>query len=233
MNNESNKPLNPATDINNPNLDNTHLDNTHLDNTTDKKIEDHASEHKLPAPDDVTSQGSNTATGVNHLAGTNVNKGSGYLELLEERPVVNTERLDVGKVTVTKHARTRTIDVPIELVEEYITVATAYEDSESQDMLSGNFDDKDILRHVEPTLDSKAVVTINGKQVEIGDAPVEIVLSRQVATITKDTYAIQEIDISKTKHTHTDTIQVELKHEELDVKEEGLLEHENQQALKK
>ena len=68
MNNESNKPLNPATDINNPNLDNTHLDNTHLDNTTDKKIEDHASEHKLPAPDDVTSQGSNTATGVNHLA---------------------------------------------------------------------------------------------------------------------------------------------------------------------
>ena len=34
MNNESNKPLNPATDINNPNLD-----NTHLDNTTDKKIE--------------------------------------------------------------------------------------------------------------------------------------------------------------------------------------------------
>ena len=96
-----------------------------------------------------------------------------------------------------------------------------------------SFDDKDILRHVEPTLDSKAVVTINGKQVEIGDAPVEIVLSRQVATITKDTYAIQEIDISKTKHTHTDTIQVELKHEELDVKEEGLLEHENQHTLKK
>ena len=28
MNNESNKPLNPATDINNPNLDNTHLDNS-------------------------------------------------------------------------------------------------------------------------------------------------------------------------------------------------------------
>ena len=48
----------------------------------------------------------------------------GHLELLEERPVVNKERLDVGKVTVTKHTRTKTIDVPIELVEEYITVRT-------------------------------------------------------------------------------------------------------------
>ncbi len=82
------------------------------------------------------------------------------------------------------------------------------------------------MRHVEPSLDSKAVVTINGKQVEIGDAPVEIVLSRQVATITKDTYAIQEIDISKTTHTHTDTIAVELKHEELEVSEEGFLKHD-------
>ena len=137
----------------------------------------------------------------------------GYLELLEERPVVNKERLDVGKVTVTKHTRTKTIEVPIELVEEYITVRTEFQDAESQDLLSGNYDEKDVLRHVEPSLDSKAVITINDKQVEIGDAPIEIVLSRQVATVTKETYAVQEIDISKTVHTHTDTIQVTLKHE--------------------
>lgn len=182
------------------------------------KVEDHVDDHNLPARNLVDS---------NDVVAATINSGNGYLELLEERPVVNKERLDVGKVTVTKHSRTRTIEVPIELVEEYITVTTAYHNSESQDLLSGNFDEKDILRHVEPALDSKAVVTINGKQVDIGDAPVEIVLSRQVATITKDTYAIQEIDISKTKHTHTDTIQVELKHEELDVSEEGFLEHEN------
>ena len=187
-------------------------------NDSFNKVEDHVDEHNLPARNLVDS---------NDVVAATVNSGNGYLELLEERPVVNKERLDVGKVTVTKHSRTRTIEVPIELVEEYITVTTAYHDSESQDLLSGNFDEKDILRHVEPALDSKAVVTINGKQVDIGDAPVEIVLSRQVATITKDTYAIQEIDISKTKHTHTDTIQVELKHEELDVSEEGFLEHEN------
>lgn len=157
----------------------------------------------------------------------------GYLELLEERPVVNKERLDVGKVTVTKHLRTKTIQVPIELIEEYITVRTDYHDSESQDLLSGNYDDKDILRHVEPSLDSKAVVTINGAQVEIGDAPIEIILSRQVATITKDTYVIQEVAIEKTTHTHTDSIEVELKHEELDVNEEGYLAHQQNPTQKK
>ena len=166
-----------------------------------------------------------------NLLGTN-NKG-GYLELLEERPVVNKERLDVGKVTVTKHSRNKTIQVPIELVEEYITIRTDYQDSESQDLLSGNYEDKDILRHVEPSLDSKAVVTINGKQVEIGDTPIEIIVSRQVATITKDTYVIQEVAIEKTTHTHTDSIEVELKHEELDVTEEGYLAHQQNPAQKR
>ena len=156
---------------------------------------------------------------------TNNTVNVGHLELLEERPVINKERLDVGKVTVTKHSRTKTVEVPIELVEEYITIRTEYHDAESQDLLSGNYDEKDILRHIEPSLDSKAVVTINGKQIEIGDEPIDIVLSRQVATITKDTYAIQDIEINKSTHVHTDSIQVELKHEELDVTEEGLLAH--------
>lgn len=209
-----------------------------------EQIANHSSENKLPAPDLSATDLSNTnqqqtvpsrsqeglennlSTDLaNHQTDTGNN---GYLELLEERPVINKERLDVGKVTVTKHRRTKTIEVPIELIEEYITVRTDYQDAESQDLLSGNYDDKDILRHVEPSLDSKAVVTINGKQVEIGDAPIEIVLSRQVATITKDTHVIQEIEINKTTHTHTDSIQVALQHEELDVKEEGYLAHEQQ-----
>jgi len=209
-----------------------------------EQIANHSGENKLPAPDLSATDLSNTnqqqtvssstqeglennlsANLANHQTDTG---NGGYLELLEERPVINKERLDVGKVTVTKHRRTKTIEVPIELVEEYITVRTDYQDAESQDLLSGNYDDKDILRHVEPSLDSKAVVTINGKQVEIGDAPIEIVLSRQVATITKDTHVIQEIEINKTTHTHTDSIQVALQHEELDVKEEGYLAHEQQ-----
>lgn len=209
-----------------------------------EQIASHSGENKLPAPNlsatdlsDTNQQqtvSSSTQEGLENNLSTNLANyqtdtgNGGYLELLEERPVINKERLDVGKVTVTKHRRTKTIEVPIELVEEYITVRTDYQDVESQDLLSGDYDDKDILRHVEPALDSKAVVTINGKQVEIGDAPIEIVLSRQVATITKDTHVIQEIEINKTTHTHTDSIQVALQHEELDVKEEGYLAHEQQ-----
>ena len=209
-----------------------------------EQIANHSGENKLPAPDlsatDLSNTNqqqtvsSSTQQGLANNLSTNLANhqtdtgNGGYLELLEERPVINKERLDVGKVTVTKHRRTKTIEVPIELVEEYITVRTDYQDVQSQDLLSGDYDDKDILRHVEPSLDSKAVVTINGKQVEIGDAPIEIVLSRQVATITKDTHVIQEIEINKTTHTHTDSIQVALQHEELDVKEEGYLAHEQQ-----
>jgi stress response protein YsnF len=207
----------------NNNNDNINDAPDHLSTTHTPQITDHSGENKLPTADSMTESAHKIGT-----AAATVNKPGhvGYLELLEERPVINKERLDVGKVMVTKHSRTKTIDVPIELVEEYITIQTDYYDAESQDILSGNYDEKDILRHVEPSLDSKAVVTINGKQVEIGDAPVEIVLSRQVATITKDTYAVQEVAVSKTTHTHTDNIQVELRHEELDVQEEGFLAHD-------
>ena len=187
----------------------------------DKKIASNNQNFSINQVDDIGSNsiGNNNIDSINHNVG--------HLELLEERPVVNKERLDVGKVTVTKHTRTKTIDVPIELLEEYITIRTEYHDSKSQELLSGSYDERDVLRYVEPSLDSKAVVTVNGRQIEIGDGPIEIVLSRQVATITKDTYAIQEIDINKTTHTHTDSIQVELKHEELDVKEEGFLAHDS------
>ena len=181
------------------------------------------SQDSLETPKDMLGQEQLAATQntVSNNAGQ-----VGYLELLEERPVVNKERLDVGRVTVTKHTRTKTIEVPIDLIEEYITVRTEFRDAESQDLLSGNYDEKDVLRHVEPSLDSKAVITINDKQIELGDEPIDIVVSRQVATVTKETYAVQEVNISKTVHTHTDSIQVTLKHEELDVKEEGFLDHE-------
>ena len=148
-----------------------------------------------------------------------------HIELLEERAVVSKERLDVGKVTVTKHQRTKTIQVPVELVEEVLTIKTDYYDADSKALLTGSYDEQDILRHVEPSLETVAVVTVNGKRIEVGNEPVEIVLSRQVATIAKETYAVQEIDIEKSIHTHTDTIAVKLKYEELDVKEEGFLDH--------
>lgn len=150
----------------------------------------------------------------------------GKLELLEERAVVHKERLDVGKVIATKHTRTKTVNVPIELVEEVLTVTTTYEDADSQSLLQGDYNDEDVIRHVEPVLDSTATVTINGHRVEVGDEPIEIVLSRQVAIINKETHVVQEVEIEKTVHTHKDSIAVELQREELDIQEEGFLSHD-------
>ncbi|WP_199508891.1 MULTISPECIES: YsnF/AvaK domain-containing protein [unclassified Psychrobacter] len=202
-NDPKNRPLNPK-----------------IDDTNTAKISNHNHENQLPPLEKDNDSHIDTAIDHHKVEEDFI----GRLELLEERPVVTKERIDVGKVTVTKYTRTKSITVPIELVEEYLTIRTDYNDTDSQELLSGSYDDKDIVRHVTPSLGSKAVVTINGKEVDISDEPLEIVLSRQVANITKDTYAVQEVSVSKTTHTHTDSIQVELQHEALDVQEEGLVE---------
>lgn len=223
MNNNTNSGQTPHNDNqNNYNKDGLDTQLSPLDSVKTKtaKLVDHSSENKLPTPDKASQQISASAS-VN-----NMNQG-GRLELLEERPVVNKERLDVGKVTVTKHTRTKTINVPIELIEEYITVETQYSDEDSKALLVGNYDDQDIVKYVNPTLASHAVVTINGNKVQLGDAPIEIVISRQVAVITKDTHVIQDVEISKTTHVHTDTIPVTLQHEKLEVFEEGFLDHKS------
>lgn len=196
-------------------------------------LTDDSSSHKLPAAEAARLQNNTAHDSLSSAKPSNpsnpqaqaAQKIGGHLELLEERPVVSKERVDVGKVVVTKHTRTKTVNVPIELLEEYITVQTEFSNDEQQDLLTGNYEDKDVVRHVAPTLDNKAVVTINGNQVEIGDSPVEIVISRQIATVTKDTYVVQEVNVSKTTHTHTDSVAVALQHEELEVTEEGFLSH--------
>jgi len=150
----------------------------------------------------------------------------GTIELLEERAVVDKERLDIGKVTVTKQVRTKTINVPVELVEEVMVIETEYYDADSRQFLTTTASDEDLIRHIEPTLQSRPNITVNGTEMFLDQEPIEIVLSRQVAVIKKETYAVQDVAIEKSTHIHKDTFDVELKHEELDVKEEGYFDHE-------
>lgn len=150
----------------------------------------------------------------------------GNIELLEERAVVDKERLDVGKVTVSKQVRTKTVNIPVELVEEVLVIDTEYYDADSRQFLNSAASEADLVRHIEPTLSSTPSITVNGKQVSLDQEPVEIVLSRQVAVIKKETYAVQDVAIEKSTHVHKDTFDVELKHEELEVKEEGYFDHE-------
>lgn len=150
----------------------------------------------------------------------------GTIELLEERAVVDKERLDIGKVTVTKQVRTKTINVPVELVEEVMVIETEYYDADSRQFLTTTASDEDLIRHIEPTLQSRPSITVNGTEMFLDQEPIEIVLSRQVAVIKKETYAVQDVAIEKSSHIHKDTFDVELKREELDVKEEGYFDHE-------
>lgn len=150
----------------------------------------------------------------------------GTIELLEERAVVDKERLDIGKVTVTKQVRTKTINIPVELVEEVMVIETEYYDADSRQFLTTTASDEDLIRHIEPTLQSRPSIRVNGTEMFLEQEPIEIVLSRQVAVIKKETYAVQDVAIEKSTHIHKDTFDVELKHEELDVKEEGYFDHE-------
>ena len=151
----------------------------------------------------------------------------GNIELLEERAVVDKERLDIGKVTVTKQTRTKTVNIPVELVEEVLVIDTEYYDADSKQFLDAAVaNEADLVRHIEPTLSSQPSITVNGKSVLLDQEPVEIVISRQMAVIKKETYAVQDVAIEKSTHVHKDTFDVELKHEELNVQEEGHFDHE-------
>ena len=156
----------------------------------------------------------------------------GKMELLEERAVVSKERLDVGSVIARKEIRTKTVEVPIELVEEVLVISTNYYDADSKTLLTGTGDESEVVQYVEPMLDSVTSITVNGEKIALSDnEPVEIVLSRQVASISKQTHVVQDVDIQKSRHTHTDTINVELKREELDVVEDGMLDHQADRKL--
>ena len=49
--------------------------------------------------------------------------------------MVDKERLDIGKVTVTKQTRTKTVNIPVELVEEVLVIDTEYYDADSKQFL--------------------------------------------------------------------------------------------------
>lgn len=151
------------------------------------------------------------------------------LELLEERANVITDKVIAGKVVVSKSVRTRTVDVPVELQEEILTIQVAQGDDTAQAMLTGNYDDKDVIAHFDDTLSS--VVSINGKPLAVGES-VDIVLSRQVAIVTKKTHAVEEVALHTYTDTKTHTLTTELRREELEVVGESYLDDDNNKLMR-
>lgn len=144
----------------------------------------------------------------------------GTLELLEERANVLKDKVVAGKVTIKKNIRTRTVDVPITLEEEYLTVQVSQGDEDTQAFLAGAYDEKDVIAHFDDIKPN--TVTINGKPLLEGEG-VEIVLSRQVAVVTKKTHVVEEVALHTYTDTQTHTLATELRREELHVEGEDYL----------
>lgn len=148
----------------------------------------------------------------------------GKLELLEERARVIKDVITAGKVTIQKHVRTKVINVPVHLDETYLSIQVDYGDEPTQDMLSGDYDDKEVIARFTDSIAS--LVSLNGKPLAF-DEPVELVLSRETAVVTKKTYAVQEVALTTYTDTQTHTLATQLQKEVLQVDGEQYLDEQS------
>ncbi|PNK61141.1 YsnF/AvaK domain-containing protein [Psychrobacter sp. FDAARGOS_221] len=216
----------PYVDTNLGSSSSTHTSNissTSSTSSSTSNINSDSTANKLVS-NDANLRQSDIQKSRSNLTGQHTGQHSGEvntLELLEERAVVDKERLNIGQIKLSKQRRTKTVTVPIELTEEVLVIETQYHDTDSKQLLSQDVDESDIVRHIEPVLNNTTSITVNGEQIALDEGPIEVMLSREVAMIKKETYAVQDIAIEKSVHTHKESFDVELQHEELDVAEQG------------
>lgn len=137
------------------------------------------------------------------------------LELLEERAEVVKKSILAGKVVVGKTVNIRTVNVPVELKEEILTIHVVGGDS---GVLSGDYDNQELISYIDET--SQSAIMLNDKPLALGEQ-VEIVLSREVATVIKKTHAVEEVSLRTYTETTTHELATELRREELEVNAES------------
>lgn len=141
------------------------------------------------------------------------------LELLAEKPQVEIERVNVGQVRLSKQVKSQTVQVPVTLVQEILVI----EHQAQTAPLSENG-----LVNIASTQHAAPQLVINGQTVDLSDTPIEIVLSQQVAHIQIQTHVVEEVSLRTEQRSHTDQVDVTLRHEELVVEE---LKHDNPTVL--
>lgn len=173
-------------------------------------------QNKAAAQDDVLTNKTplfdrDTTEQTEHQAAPKTNT----LELLAEKPQVEVERVNVGQVRLSKQVKTQTVQVPVTLTQEILVI----EHHGQVAPLS-----EDGLVNIASTQHAAPQIMINGQTVELGDAPVEIVLSQQVAHVQVQTQVVEEVSLRTDQRSHTEQVDVTLRHEELVVEE---LKHDN------
>ncbi|WP_227507096.1 YsnF/AvaK domain-containing protein [Moraxella canis] len=139
------------------------------------------------------------------------------LELLEERAQVHKERVNTGKVVLSKQVKTRTVDIPITLTEEHLVITYQQDDPlPNLDEMTAD----DLVSIIDHTKGEHVQITINGQVHTLTpQTPIEIVLSCETATVTKTAHAIEEIRLDTQTISREQIFSVELQKEVLDVQE--------------
>lgn len=139
------------------------------------------------------------------------------LELLEERAHIHKDRVSTGKVVLSKQTRSRTVNLPITLTEEYLVI-TYKEDSSPLNHHKPVSDDS-LIDIIDNTANTHAQISINGKMQSLAlGGFVEILLSRETATVTKSTHVIEDVSLDAKTISKEHIFTTELKKEVLDVK---------------
>lgn len=130
------------------------------------------------------------------------------LELLAERATVSKETVVQGKVLLNKETRTKTINIPVTLTEHLLTIRT--ERAAPVDEVTVN------------DARTGATININGETITLGDAPIEIVLSYDVAEVEISTVVAEAVSIHKQTKVKEETLSTQVRHEELVVNTQAL-----------
>lgn len=136
------------------------------------------------------------------------------LELLEERAIVNKERVITGKVRISKRTESKVVHVPVELNEE--TLIIEIDSHGHQALFDGNADDVFVENKTQA---NPIQILINGEMRVLGNEPIELKVAKDVATISTQTYVAEAINIDTISHHHIEEVAYQLRHEVLDIDE--------------
>lgn len=143
----------------------------------------------------------------------------GRLQLLEERAVVNVERVGMGQVQIRKVVHERQEMVPVTITSEVLEITVSSVPAGTAQAGAGQ-------AAVAPIAGSQGVreVLIDGQPLEAGRT-YTIPLTEERYQVVKQVYPISDVVVRKRVQTETHQEAVALRHEELDVRaDEGLVQ---------
>lgn len=129
------------------------------------------------------------------------------LELLAEKADIKVEKYPAGQVLIKKVVREKTVQIPVQLIEEILVI-----EYQNHTDSSAALDVPDHAAHIR----------LNGETIRLKNNQVlEIPVYREEAIVQKKVVVTEQVDIGKITRQHTVAHAVLLRHEELDIKEQS------------